>query len=278
MEVPSKTWFITGVSGGFGKALAEAVIRSGSFVVGTFRNANQAQEFEKNFPGKAKGLLLDLNDSASIKPALEEALRAFGSIDVLVNNAGYGLVGAIEEIAPEEIRLQMETNFFAAFFVTQQLLPYFRKQGHGTIVQISSQAGIHAAAGFGAYNASKFALEGFSEALAKETAHLGIRVIIVEPGPFRTKWAGNALISKTDEIADYKTTSGVARERIHNSKGMQPGDPVKGSQVIIDAVKSQSPPLRLVLGKIALESVRSKLNQVARDLNEWESQTISADY
>jgi len=278
VESHSKTWLITGVSSGLGKALAEEVIRSGSQVVGTFRNAEQALLFEKTFPGKAKGLLLDLNDSDSIKSVVAKAWGTFGSIDVVVNNAGYGLIGAIEEITADEIRSQMETNFFGALFVTQECLPHFRKKGFGTIVQISSQAGFNAAAGFGAYNASKFALEGFSEALSLETKHLGIRVIIVEPGPFRTKWAGNSTISNADAIEDYAPTSGMVRGRIHSSKGMQPGDPVKAAQVIIHAVNSEKPPLRLVLGRIALESVRSKLKQVEQDLIDWESQTLSADY
>ncbi len=274
----NNTWFITGVSGGFGKALAEELIHQGKQVVATFRKQEQAQAFELKYGSQVRAIILDVNNSNTIHEAVSASWNYFSGIDVVVNNAGYGLTGAIEEASEKEVRAQMETNFFGALFITQAFLPFFRIQGHGTFVQISSQAGISSTAGLGIYNSSKFALEGFSEALSKEASHLGIRVLIVEPGPFRTDWAGNSMVFANNEIAAYDSTSGVMRRRLNQLSGNQPGDPIKGAQAIISVVDADAIPLRLTLGKIAVDIVRAKIKQVEKDIEHFENISRSADF
>jgi NAD(P)-dependent dehydrogenase (short-subunit alcohol dehydrogenase family) len=271
------TWFITGVSGGFGKALAETLIKSGHQVIATFRKQDQADAFMQQNPS-ARALVLDVNHSSTISAVVAKAWSFFGGVDVVVNNAGYGLTAAVEEASEEEVRAQMETNFFGALFVTQAFLPLLRQQGHGKIVQISSQAGISCTPGLGIYNASKFALEGFSEALSKETAHLGIEVMLVEPGPFRTDWAGNSMVFSQKTIEAYASSAGTFRKRIQVLSGNQPGDPQKGVQLIIKAVNAEKMPLRLALGSIAVDTIRAKLTQVNSDLSNWESESRSTDF
>ena len=270
MENKEKIWFITGVSGGLGRALAQEAARKGDIVIGTLRKEEQVKEFHQMAPGKTYGVLMDVNEHTQIQGVIDAALMKFGRIDVLVNNAGYGLFGAIEEVSINEAREQMETNFFGALAVTQATLPIMRKQKYGRIVQISSQAGFRSNPGLGLYNASKYALEGFSEALALETTDLGIKVIIVEPGPFRTSWAGGSSKRAGTVISDYDATAGTLIKTINGYSGNQPNDPVKGAQAIIEAVKSENPPLRLPLGKEAFEAIRRKLKQVEDNINEWE--------
>ncbi len=270
MENKEKIWFITGVSGGLGRALAQEAARKGDIVIGTLRKEEPVKEFHQMAPGTTYGVLMDVNEHTQIQGVIDAALMKFGRIDVLVNNAGYGLFGAIEEVSINEAREQMETNFFGALAVTQATLPIMRKQKYGRIVQISSQAGFRSNPGLGLYNASKYALEGFSEALALETTDLGIKVIIVEPGPFRTSWAGGSSKRAGTVISDYDATAGTLIKTINGYSGNQPNDPVKGAQAIIEAVKSENPPLRLPLGKEAFEAIRRKLKQVEDNINEWE--------
>ena len=201
-------WLITGVSSGFGRALAEAVLAKGDTVAGTVRNEAAKSEFEKLAPGKAVGIRLDVTDQASVRRGVEEAEKKTGGIDVLVNNAGYGLEGAVEEVTLEQIRSQFEVNVFGAVSVIQAALPYMRKRRAGHIVNITSMGGLTAFPGVGIYNGSKFALEGISEALAKEVKPLGIKVIIVAPGSFRTDWAGRSMVHVDGPIADYEATAG----------------------------------------------------------------------
>jgi NAD(P)-dependent dehydrogenase (short-subunit alcohol dehydrogenase family) len=189
---------------------------------------------------------------------------------VLVNNAGFGFLGAVEEATITDYREVMETNFFGALQVTQAVLPFMRKQGSGHIIQMSSAAGFRSTAGFGVYNASKFALEGMSEALALEVAPLGIKVIIVEPGPFRTNFAGSSIKTASNEIPDYDATARIFKNNILGYAGQQEGDPIKAAQVILQVVQSDNPPLRLPLGSTAITAVRNKLQQVEQDLNSWE--------
>jgi NAD(P)-dependent dehydrogenase (short-subunit alcohol dehydrogenase family) len=274
----SKIWLITGVSGGFGRALALEAATSGDIVFGTLRKQSQIEEYNSLVPGKTFGLELDVNDHPRIPLIVAHILDQFGRIDVLVNNAGYGLFGAIEEVSMDEARMQMETNFFGALAVTQAVLPIMRKQKSGNIVQISSQAGMRANAGLGLYNASKFALEGFSEALSVETRHLNIHVTLVEPGPFRTEWAGPSSIRAAKVIDEYNETAGTVISYINGISGTQPGDPVKGAKAILKAVRSENPPLRLPLGSIALNGIREKLKSVEENLAKWESVSIDTHF
>ena len=274
----SKIWLITGVSGGLGRALAQQAALEGNIIFGTLRKASQIEEFNQLVPGKTFGLEMDVNNHHRMEIIISHILGQFEQIDVLVNNAGYSLFGAIEEVSMEEARMQMETNFFSALALTQAVLPVMRRQHSGHIVQISSMAGIRSNPGMGLYNASKFALEGFSEALALETEHLNIKVTLVEPGPFRTLWAGASSIRSKKVIEDYNQTSGEMIKLINDYTGTQPGDPVKGAKAILKAVNSKNPPLRLALGKIALEAIRKKLVSLEKNYNDWEEVSLDTSF
>ncbi|WP_244307378.1 oxidoreductase [Flavobacterium fluviatile] len=273
-----KIWFITGISSGFGKALAQTVIEQGDFVIGTFRNQSQTDTYNIKYKDKAFALTLDISKPNEIRRAVKLVTDKFGQIDVLVNNAGYGLAGAIEEISAEETKAIFEANFFGTLNLTQSFLPIFRQQKSGHIIQISSHGGFKAFAGFGIYNASKFALEGFSEALAEEVAPLGIKLTIVEPGPFRTSFAGSSFKLTKYTIADYNTTAGIFREKIKAIDGKQEGDPIKASQAIIGITRLDTPPLRLPLGKIAIASLTAKVESVQKDLNSYKDIAESVVY
>ncbi len=261
-----RIWLITGISSGFGKALAESVIEQGDFMIGTFRHASQVEEFNKKNIENAQAFLMDITNEKNIEEIVERIISKFGKIDVLVNNAGIGFVGAVEETSLEEVRSVFESNFFGTLKLTQTVLPFMRKEKNGHIVQISSHGGIKAFAGFGIYNASKFALEGFSEALAQEVSPLGIKVSIVEPGPFRTKFAGNGLGLAKKVIDDYAETAGAFKTKLKGVDGKQEGDPIKASRAIIDLVNSENPTLHLPLGKVALMSIGMKLDSLKSDL------------
>lgn len=261
-----KIWLITGISTGLGKALAEAVLEHGDFVIGTFRNPEQATAFTTHHPDNALGVVLDITDLAQIQAAFQTITNQFGRLDVLVNNAGYGFAGAVEEASLDEVRAVFEANVFGTLAVTQAALPLFRQQRSGHIVQLSSHSGMKGFPGFGIYSASKFALEGFSEALAQEVAPLGIRLTLVEPGPFRTNFAGSSFRQAAQVIPDYAPTAGVFRQRMEQVNGRQEGDPTKAAQAIVRLVGSPNPPLRLPLGKIALSTISAKLASVQQDL------------
>jgi short-subunit dehydrogenase len=274
----NKIWFITGISSGLGKALAQTVIEQGDFVIGTFRNQTQADVFNNEHKDKAFGLTMDVTKPTEIEKAYNTIKDMFGQIDVLVNNAGFGFAGAIEETSNEETRAIFEANFFGTLQVTQMALPIFRHQKNGHIIQISSHGGFKAFHGFGIYNASKFAVEGFSEALAQEIAPLGIKLTIVEPGPFRTSFAGDNFREAEKIIADYNETAGVFRQRIKGVDGKQEGDPIKASKAIFDITNLETPPLRLPLGKIAITSLTAKLNSVTKDINDFKTVAESVVY
>lgn len=262
-----KIWFITGISSGLGKALAQSVIENSGFVIGTFRSQTQADTFNNQYKGKGFGLTLDLTKADQIKKAFQTVKDNYDKVDVLVNNAGFGFAGAIEETSMREAREVWEANFFGTLFLTQTFLPLFRKQQSGHIIQISSHGGIKAFPGFGIYNASKFALEGFSEALAMEIAPLGIKLTLVEPGPFRTNFAGTSFKEAKRVIKDYHSTAGTFRQRIKQINGKQEGDPTKAAQAIIDLTNLDIPPLRLPLGKVALISLAAKIESLQKDMN-----------
>jgi NAD(P)-dependent dehydrogenase (short-subunit alcohol dehydrogenase family) len=278
MITSSRIWLITGVSGGLGRALAIEAAQNGDIVFGTLRQPDQIDLFNDLVHGKTFGIQLDVNKHEQIGPILTHIIDQFGKIDVLVNNAGYGLFGAVEEVSMNEAREQMETNFFGALAVTQAVLPIMRTQRSGHIVQISSIAGISSNPGLGIYNASKFALEGFTEALALETKNLNIRVTLVEPGPFRTDWAGSSSVRSRKIISDYDSTAGERIRSINGISGKQPGDPVKAAKAIIRVVAADKPPLRLALGKIAVEVIHNKIRLVEKELGEWEELSAGADF
>lgn len=273
----SKIWFITGVSSGLGAELAKAAIERGDQVVATFRKAAQASDFTMAHQGKGLGVLLDVTGPAQIDAAVQRALQHFGRIDVLVNNAGYGTIGAIEEFSMAEIRQQFETNFFGAVALTKAVLPLMREQKSGHILAISSAAGFRATGGFGIYNASKFALEGFTEALAQEVSPFGIKVTIVQPGPFRTRFAGSSVKLAQQRLEAYNTTP-VAQmyQYISRIDGNQEGDPVKGALAIVDFVQGGgNNTLRLPLGKLSLDAIRAKLRAVQADIEANEAVALS---
>jgi NAD(P)-dependent dehydrogenase (short-subunit alcohol dehydrogenase family) len=262
-----KIWFITGISSGLGKSLAEALIADHQFVIGTFRKQEQVDEFNAQHQNDAYAIKLDITDIVAVQEAIHSIAQKYGKIDVLVNNAGYGLAGAVEETSLEETRALFEANFFGSLSVTQAVLPLMRQQKSGHMIQISSHGGFKAFPGFGIYNASKFALEGFSEALAIEVAPLNIKVSIVEPGPFRTQFAGESFKGAQITIDDYNETAGAFRQRMKAVNGQQEGDPSKAAQAIIQLAKDENPALRVPLGKIAVMSLTAKINSVQADLD-----------
>ncbi len=274
----NRIWFITGISSGLGQALAQEAISKGDFVIGTFRNKDQADLFTQAHHANAVGLVLDLNDHVAIDLTVKQIEDKYNRVDVLVNNAGFGFAGAVEEASMEEVRAVFETNFFGCLKLTQAFLPLFRKQKHGHIIQISSHGGFKAFAGFGIYNASKFALEGFSEALAQEIAPFGIKLTLVEPGPFRTNFAGSSFRMAEKSIADYHATAGAFRERMQFVNGKQEGDPTKAAHAIFYISKQEKPPLRLPLGKIALVSLNTKIELVQKDITDFQELATQAVY
>jgi NAD(P)-dependent dehydrogenase (short-subunit alcohol dehydrogenase family) len=267
----AKIWFITGISSGLGKALAEAVMGSGDFVIGTFRRQSEVDAFNAAHNGQGQAVELDVTQREQIAQVVEAVRTQFGRVDVLVNNAGFGFAGAVEEASEAEVREVFDTNFFGTLALTRAFLPMLREQKKGHIIQISSHSGFKSVAGFGIYSASKFALEGASEALAAEVSPLGIKLTIVEPGPFRTNFAGSAFKQATSHIADYDNTAGAFRKRMEQVNGNQEGDPVKAADAIIQIAQLENPPLRLPLGKIAIQTITSKLESVQADVNNWKS-------
>lgn len=273
-----RTWFITGVSSGFGRALAERLLERGERVVGTFRNAAGVAEFETLAPGRSLGVMVDVTNAAGVRQAIHDAEERTDGIDVLVNNAGYGLEGAIEEVTLDQVRHQFEVNVFGAVATIQAVLPHMRKRQAGHIVNITSMGGLTTFAGLGIYHGSKFALEGLSEALAKEVAPLGIKVTIVEPGGFRTNWAGASLVRAERTIDAYEATAGAARKRRADGNGRQPGDPRKAADAIILAVDAQEPPLHLLLGRDALQFVGQKLGALQSEVMKWAPVSAGTDF
>jgi NAD(P)-dependent dehydrogenase (short-subunit alcohol dehydrogenase family) len=274
----SDVWFITGCSTGFGRELAKLVLERGYRAVVTARDPSKIQELTASHPGRALALKLDVTSAEEVNEAVKAAESSFGSVDVLVNNAGYGYLGAVEESEEDEVRAMLETNFFGLARMIHTVLPGMRRRRHGAIVNISSIGGLVGFPGVGYYNASKFAVEGLSEALAKEVAPLGIKVLIVEPGPFRTDWAGRSIKMSPQQIQEYAETAGAFRERIRKNSGMQDGDPVRAGEAIIKAVEADNSPLRLALGRRALDTARSKVDLLRRDLDAWEETSLNADY
>jgi NAD(P)-dependent dehydrogenase (short-subunit alcohol dehydrogenase family) len=271
-------WFITGCSTGLGRALAERVLEQGHRCVVTARDVAQVNAIAARWPQLSLAVALDVTDPSQVDAAVKEALRAFGRIDVLVNNAGYGYLAAIEEGDDDAVRAMFDTNFFALARLTRRVLPVMRSQGSGHIINISSVGGLIGNPGSGYYCASKFAVEGLSEALAKEVGALGIRVTAVEPGPFRTDWAGRSLKQVASPIDAYARTSGARRAQVAGNSGKQAGDPLRAAEAIIKLVASPHPPVHLLLGKSAYDRYSDKLGDMSRMVEEWKPVTLSADF
>lgn len=257
-------WFITGASTGFGRELARYALAKGDKVVGTVRKETQIAELEAEGIG---ALLLDVREDAAIAPAAEEAIAKLGGVDVVVNNAGYGLMGPVESLSLEEIHDVMETNFFGALNVTKAFLPRLREQGSGVVVMISSMAGHIGFGGSGAYSASKFALESLGEALAEEMAPFGVRVLNVEPGAFRTDFSGRSIRTPADEKDEYaETGAGQVKQRLQSFHGHEQGDPVKAMEALYDAVRNPDATLRLPLGADAVAGIGEKYDRLRADI------------
>jgi NAD(P)-dependent dehydrogenase (short-subunit alcohol dehydrogenase family) len=277
MAATSKVWFVTGASSGFGRAIVDEVIARGERVVATARNPSALEELASRLPDRLHLVSLDVTRNDEIQPAVGSALGRFGQIDVLVNNAGYSMVGAVEETADDELRGALELMFFGAVTMTRAVLPHMRARRTGTIVQITSMGGITTAPGFGAYCAAKHALEALSECMAAELAPLGVRVLIVEPGAFRTRLFGGGF--RTMPIIDaYASTVGPTRAFAAQMDGKQAGDPAKAARAIADAVEAGAPSLRLPLGADAIEAIREKLASVAVNVDEVEPVALATAF
>jgi short-subunit dehydrogenase len=274
----SRVWFITGTSGGFGRLLAEEVLKRGERVIATARDLSKIADLEKQFPRAARVFQLDVTKPGEISSVAQKAIAAFGQIDVLVNNAGYGLCGAIEEASEDEFDPMFQTNLYGLIRTTRAFLPHFRQRRCGHILNLSSIAGLSAGAGWGFYSTTKFAVEGFSEALAAELKPLGVHVTIIEPGPFRTEFLGRSGKTAQRELPEYVATAGKARDYYRTQSGKQAGDPQKGIEAMIAVVDSPEPPLRLLLGKNALTRLRNKLSLWQKEIATWEGVTTSVDY
>jgi len=275
---PGRTWFITGASTGFGRLLAEEVLKAGGKVIATARKLDKVIDLEQKYPGKAKAFALDVTDYPQIASVVAQTTASYGPVHVLVNNAGYGFAGAIEEATEDEYMPMFNTNVFGLIRVTQTLLPHLRAQKSGHILNLSSIGGLVATPGMGYYNASKFAVEGLSEALAQEVAPLGIRVTIVEPGPFRTDFLGRSGVQAATTLPEYDATAGNMRRYFADQDGKQKGDPLRAVHAMMQVVESPNPPLRLLLGAAALQRLRSKLDSVQKEVAAWESTTLGADF
>ncbi|MDZ8184125.1 MAG: oxidoreductase [Nostoc sp. ChiSLP02] len=279
----TRVWFITGTSKGFGRALAETVLEQGEIVVLTARNPKLIEDLAKRFPEHTLTVQLDVTKPEEVQEAVKQAITKFGRIDVLVNNAGYGILGAIEEVSNEGVRHQFETNFFGVLEVLRTVLPYMRKQRGGHIINISSVGGFVGYAGTGIYNGSKFAIEGISEALAQEVAPLGIKITIVEPGAFRTDFVTRSLVISDNEIQDYETVIGEMRQGAQaildgKLEFQEPGDPKKAALAMIKAVNSDKPPLRLALGEDAMNAINAKLESVKTELDAWKDVSVNTAF
>ncbi len=273
-----KKWFITGASTGFGRLMAEYLLGQGATVVATARDVSQLEDLTTQYPGGAIILPLDVTSDGSIDHAVADAIAHAGHIDVLVNNAGYGITGAFEEVTEDEYTPMFNTNVFGLIKLTKAFLPMFRERRSGAIVNLSSIGGLIGSAGWGYYNATKFAVEGLSEALAAELAPMGVHVMVVEPGPFRTDFLGRSGKEAGRRISDYETTVGKTREYFKTQAGKQPGDPQRAVEAIVAAVTSPEPPKHLLLGKLALQRFRARLEQWTAELDKWQTTTEGADF
>jgi len=277
-ENNKKIWFITGCSTGFGRELAKELLENDHRVVVSARDAGKIQDLVEINAENALAVSLDVTDKNQVKESVSKALERFGAIDVLVNNAGIGYFGAIEESEEDEVRRMFETNFWGLAEMTRAVLPGMRERRGGFIVNVSSIGGLVAFPTVGYYNATKFAVNGFSEALKKEIEPLGIKVMLVEPSGFRTDWAGRSANEVKTTISDYEETAGANKASIRGYSGNQPGDPARAAKAIVAAVEAENPPFHLLLGRAALKGARLKLEDLKRDFDAWAETTEGADF
>ena len=273
----SKVWFITGSSRGLGRALTEVVLESGYLVVATARKPEQLADLNKIYGDRVRTVTLDVTSPADAEKAVAAAKEAFGQIDVVVNNAGYGFIGAFEEMTADQFKSQIDTNLWGVVQVTRAVLPVLREQGHGHIIQITSVGGRLSVPGLSGYHAAKFAVEGFSEALAQEIKPLGLKLTIVEPGGFRTDWAG-ASMAFAKPMKAYAPVMEAIRGFMEQHGGHEPGDPRKAGQAIIQLAEMEQPPLRLPLGKDAIVFLRNSYKTSNDELERWADITGSTDF
>jgi NAD(P)-dependent dehydrogenase (short-subunit alcohol dehydrogenase family) len=273
-----KVWFITGCSTGFGRELAKEVLSGGYKAVVTARKLEDIQDIVDEHPDNAFAIKLDVTKHDEVKAAVEQSEEHFGKIDVLVNNAGIGYFGAIEESEEDEVRRMFEINFWGLAAITKAVLPGMRKQRSGHILNVASIGGLVGFPAVGFYNATKFAVDGYSDALSKEVAPLGIKVTVICPSGFRTDWAGRSANNSKIVIDDYKTTAENNKNNIRGYSGKQPGDPVKAAKAMVAVVENENPPLHLLLGVAALKGARNKLDVLKKDFDAWEETATGADF
>ncbi|WP_345221215.1 oxidoreductase [Hymenobacter koreensis] len=278
MSTTPKTWFITGVSTGFGASLAELLLERGDTVAATFRQQPQADDFTRKAGGQGRGFVCDVTNEAQVKQAIADAIGAFGHLDVVVNNAGYGSLGSIEEIDAAEVQRQFDVNVFGPLHVLRAVLPHLRERRSGHIINITSIGGLKTFPGVGVYNASKFALEAIGESLAQQVGPLGIKVTNIEPSGFRTDWAGRSASFVDTHIDDYKATVGENLKGIQSYSGRQPGDPRRAAEIMYDLVRQENPPLHLPLGKAAVKGAREKFTALVTELEGVAETGNSADF
>jgi NAD(P)-dependent dehydrogenase (short-subunit alcohol dehydrogenase family) len=274
----AKTFFITGVSTGLGRAFALAALDAGHAVVGTVRRGADVTSFERLGPGAAHGRVLDITDNQAVFDTVADVEASVGPIDVAIANAGYGLEGVFEETPISQIRAQFETNVFGAAATVQAVLPYMRRRRRGHLMAVTSMGGLMTVAGLSAYCASKYALEGLLESIGKEVATFGIRVTAIEPGSFRTDWAGRSMVRAEHTIDDYDTVFAPIREARLQASGNQLGDPAKAAAAVLAIVDVDEPPKHLVLGSDALRLVTAGRRSVDADIEAWESLSRSTDF
>lgn len=272
-----KIWFITGSSRGLGRSLTAAVLAKGDKVAATARNTAQLNDLADQYPGQLFPVKLDVTSQEQINAAVESTIQHFGRIDVLVNNAGFGITGAAEAYTDEQVRSQLETNLYAPIAITRAVLPYMRKQRSGHILQISSIGGRVGSVGLTIYQSAKFGLSGFSEGLAREVAPLGIKVVVVEPGGFRTDWAGDSM-TYAKSIEGYESSVGKRAEFFQSGKFIPVGDPDKAAKVMIDIVGEPEPPLHLILGSEGVALVKNAELAKLAELEKWYQLSISTDH
>ncbi len=273
-----KVWFITGCSTGFGRELAKHLLENGYRVAVTARDTGKTEDLVAINKENALAVELDVTDREQVDAAVAKAEEHFGRIDVLVNNAGFGYFGAIEESDETVVRSMFETNFWGLSEMTRAVLPKMRERRSGTIVNVSSIGGFVGFPGVGYYNATKFAVNGFSESLKKEVEPLGIKVILVQPSGFRTDWAGRSANDASSTISDYAETAGANQAAIRGYSGSQPGDPERAAKAIVGAVESDSPPFNLLLGRAALKNARNKLVELKSEFDTWAETSEGADF
>jgi NAD(P)-dependent dehydrogenase (short-subunit alcohol dehydrogenase family) len=278
MKNTPRTFLITGVSGGLGRAFAEAALQAGHRVAGTVRRDNDRTAFEAHHPTRARAVVLDVSRFETIEPAVRRIEDEWGAIDVLVNNAGYGHEGIVEESPLPELIRQFEVNVFGAVAMIKAVLPSMRRRRRGHIINITSMAGRAGLPGIAFYSGSKFALEGISESLSKELDGLGIKVTAIAPGSFRTDWAGSSMVRSGRSIADYDAVFDPVRERRRTYSGQQAGDPARAAQALLRIVDADEPPVHLLLGKDARRLAAVRLHEVKKEMEAWEALTRSTDF